>query len=123
MTAFFDIDLENVAQVVEGRAGETQHFLLLDGGGFGVALRDDDAPENGTIFSGHVLPGGLAFVDAKIDLALFVTRLEKDAPAVFGHLDVIELRPAVGFDTGGGAEIDLEVVAFVGAHVVPTTEI
>src|ERR1700687_19665 len=120
MTAFFDIDLENVAQVVEGRAGETQHFLLLDGGGFGVALRDDDAPENGTIFSGDVLPGGLAFVDAKIDLAFFVTRLEKDAPAVFGHLDIIELRPAIGFATAEWSEIIFQTLSqlnFTGAPV------
>src|SRR4029077_2109704 len=47
----------------------------------------------------------------------------KDAPTIFGHLDVIELRPAIGFDTGSGAKIDLEVVAFVGAHVVQPTEV
>src|SRR5713226_4858865 len=123
VAAFFDVELENVAEVVERRAREAEHFLLLNGCGLRVALRDHDAAKNGTIFAGHVLPGGLAFVHAEIDLALFVAGLEEDAPTVFGHFNVIELCPAVRLNTDGGAEIDLEIVAFVGTHVVPPTEI
>src|SRR5882762_8212826 len=121
MAAFLDVNLENITEVVEGRAGEAEHFLLLNGGGFRVALGDHDAAKNGAIFAGDVLPGGLALVDAEIDLALFVARLQKNAPTIFGHFDVVELGPAVRFDADGGAQIDLEIVAFIGTHVVPPT--
>ena len=45
VTAFFDVDLEEVAQVVQGRTGLAQLALLLDRGRLGVGLRDDDAAE------------------------------------------------------------------------------
>ena len=122
VAAFFDVDLKNVAEIVERRAGEAEGFLLLDGGGLGVALRDDDAAERGAIFAGDFLPGGLAFVAAEIYEALFVARLKKNSPTIFGHADVAELGPAVGLDAGGGAEVDLEVGGFVGAHVGPPAE-
>src|ERR1700686_2251523 len=97
MAPLLNVDLENVAKVVERRAGEPEHFLLLDGGGFRVALRDHDATENGAIFTGDVLPSRLALVHAEIYLALFVAWLQENAPAIFGHFDVIELCPAVRF--------------------------
>ena len=66
----------------------------------------------GTVFAGHFLPGGLALVHSEIDLALRIARLEKDSPAIFGHLHVVELGPAIGFDADGGAQIDLEACGF-----------
>ncbi len=122
MAAFFDVDLKNVAKIVKGRAGEAERFLLLDGCGLGVALRDDDAAERGAIFAGNFLPSGLAFVAAEIHEALFVARLKKNSPAIFGHADVTELRPTVGLDAGGGAKVDLVVGGFVRAHVGPPAE-
>ena len=43
--ALLDVDLEQVAQVVERRAGEAEAPLLLDRRGLGVALRDDQPPQ------------------------------------------------------------------------------
>ncbi len=45
MAAFLDVDLEEVAQIVERRAGEPEMPLLLDGCRLGVALRDDQPPQ------------------------------------------------------------------------------
>ena len=43
--ALLDVDLEEVAQVVERRARAAEVALLLDGRGLGVALGDDEAAE------------------------------------------------------------------------------
>src|SRR5580700_1010907 len=122
MTPFFDVDLENISQIVEGWAGQPEGFLLFDGGWLSVALRDDDATQDGAILAGNVLPCRLAFVPAEIDLARFIARLEKDTPAVFGHSYVTELSPAIGFDAGRRAQVDLVIAGFIGSHVGPPTE-
>jgi len=43
MAAFLDVHLEDVAQIVERRAGAPEMTLLLDGRRLRVALRDDQA--------------------------------------------------------------------------------
>src|SRR2546425_2959802 len=45
-SALLDVDLEEVAQVVERGAGVPEVALLLDRGGLGVALRDDEPPRS-----------------------------------------------------------------------------
>ena len=45
VAAFLDVDLEQVAQVVERRAGVAEQALLLDRRRLGVALRDDQAAQ------------------------------------------------------------------------------
>ena len=60
MAAFLDIDLEQVAHVVERGRGIAEVALLLDGGRLGVALDDDQAAQHRAIFAGHVLPGRFA---------------------------------------------------------------
>src|SRR5271154_1604278 len=122
MAPFFDVDLENISQVVEGGAGQPEGFLLFDRGRLGVALRDDDAAQDGAILAGYILPSRLALVPAEIYVAGFVPWLEEDAPAVFGHSHVSKLSPAVGFDAGGGAQVDLVIAGFIGSHVGPPTE-
>ncbi|KAG0731098.1 hypothetical protein G6F23_015645 [Rhizopus arrhizus] len=77
--------------------------LLLDGGGLGVALRDDDAAQVGAVFAGHVLPDVTPHVLAEVDLALAVLRRQEDSPAVVGHADVVEIGPAVGFHADRGS--------------------
>jgi len=68
VTAFLDVDLEEVAQVVERRRGLAQKALLLDACGLGVALRDDQAAQGRAQLARHVLPGRLALVVAIGDL-------------------------------------------------------
>src|SRR5271156_6303100 len=94
MPALFDVDLEEVAQIVERRAGEPEIPLLLDRGGFRISLRDDDSTQVRSMLSGHVLPRRLALVVAEVDLALRVTGTQENPPAIIRHLDVIEMRPA-----------------------------
>src|SRR5205823_7850902 len=43
--AFLDVHLEEVAKIVERRAGETKMALLLDRGRLGITLRDDQPPK------------------------------------------------------------------------------
>ena len=66
VTALFDVDLKQIAQVIERRAGESEMALLLDRGGFRVALGDDDPPQIGAMLAGNVLPGRLTLVVAEI---------------------------------------------------------
>src|SRR5580704_2814570 len=122
VASFFHVDLKNISQVVEGRAGQAQCLLLFDRGRFGISLRDNNAAQDRTILTGYVLPCGLTLVATKIDLARFITRLQEDAPAILRHSNVTELRPAVGCYAGGGAQIDFIIAGFIGAHVRPPAE-
>ena len=72
--------------------------LLLDRGGLGVALDDDQPAQHGAVFAGYLLPGGLAEMLAKRNLAALFLRGKKNAPAVFRHLHIVEIGPAVGVD-------------------------
>jgi hypothetical protein len=103
--AFLDVDLEQVAHVVERRRGLAQVALLLDAGRLRVALDDDEAAQHGAIFAGNLLPGLLALVPAEIDEPVLGARRQQNAPAVLGHLHVVELGPALGVDADGGAQI------------------
>jgi len=45
MPPFLDVVLEEIAQIVEGRAGVALPVLLFDRSGLGVVFRDDEAAE------------------------------------------------------------------------------
>ena len=121
--AFFDIDLEQVAQVVLAGAGQAQMALLLDRGRLGVALRHDDAAQVGAVFAGDVLPGVFALVVAKVDLAILLGRVQEDAPAVVRHLHMAELGPALRINADGGAQVDVKVLRIVRSHVAPPLQV
>ena len=70
MPALLDIDLEEIAQIVERRRGVAEHALLLDRGGLGVALRHDEAAQDGAVLAGDLLPRGLAELVAEADAAV-----------------------------------------------------
>ena len=110
VAALLDVDLEEVAQVVEARRGEAQAALLLDRGRLGVALDDDQAAQVGAVLAGHLLPHRLAEVVAEGDAAVGLRVGEEDAPAVVGHLDVAEVGPALLADGDGGAQVDVVVL-------------
>ena len=120
--ALLDIDLEDVAQVVERGAGEAEHALLLDRGGLGIALRHDQAAQRRAVLARHLLPDVLAPVLAEGDLLVGLFRVDEDAPAVIRHLDEAVMRPAVGLDADRGAEVDVEIPGPLGAELVPPVE-
>ncbi len=123
VAAFLDVDLEQVAQVVERGAGKAQVALLLDRSRLGVALGDDDAAQRRAVFAGHVLPGGLAPVGAEVDLAACLGGGEENAPAVVRHPHVVEVRPALGLDADRGAQVHVHRLRLFGAHFAPPLEV
>ncbi len=123
MAAFLDIDLEQIAHVVERRGGLAEMALLLDRGGLGVALDHDEPPQHGAVFARHVLPGRLAVMAAERDLAVLLRRRQQDAPAVFRHPHIVELRPALGIDRDRGAQIDHRLLEAFRSHVAPPVEV
>ena len=60
VATLLDVDLEEVAQVVEARRGQAQSPLLLHRGRLGVALDDHQPAQVGSVLAGHLLPGRLA---------------------------------------------------------------
>src|SRR5580698_7618531 len=96
--------------------------LLLDRRGFRVALGDDDSTQIGAVLAGNVLPNRLALVIAEIDLAFAVRGREKDAPAILGHFDVIEMGPTARMHTDGGAQVHVGRLRALRSHVSPPLE-
>jgi len=122
VAAFLDVDLEQIAQVVERRAGRAEVALLLDRGGLGVSLGDDEAAQDPAVFPRDVLPGRRAQVVAEADGAPGLGLGEEQAPPVVGHLDVVELRPALGVHAHGGAQVDVLLLEAGRAHAHPPFE-
>ena len=65
MAPFLDIDLEDVAQVVERGRGQAEHALLLHRGGLGIALGDDQPAQGRAVLARHLLPDVFAAVLAE----------------------------------------------------------
>ena len=123
MAAFLDIHLIQVAQVIERRRGAAQLALLLNRGGLGVPLGDDQAAQLGAILGGDLVPDRLALVGAEGDLPVGAGFGQEDAPAIVGHLHMVEMGPAVGVHADGGAQIDLDVVGIDRPHVLPPLDV
>ena len=107
MPSLFHVHLEQVAQIVKRRTGQTQMALLFHRGRFGVTLCDDDATQIGAMFARHFLPGWFTLVITKINLAFTISRGEKNTPAIIGHLHVIKMCPATGIDAHCSTQIDI----------------
>ncbi len=107
MASLLDVHLEQVAHVVEARSGEAEVALLLDRRRLGVALDDEQAPELGTMLARNVVPNGLALASPKAIARSGSGVGEEDAPAVVGHADVVEVRPALLADRDRGAQEDV----------------
>ena len=110
VTALFDVDLEQVAEIVQARAMRAERALLFDAGGLGIALDDDQPPQLVAEFPGDFLPDRLALEVAETNTAIVRGLGEEDAPPVFRQLDVIEVRPARGIDADRRAQIHLVAV-------------
>eukprot|EP00043_Microstomoeca_roanoka_P022424 m.486 g.486 ORF g.486 m.486 type:complete len:462 (-) comp217_c1_seq1:31-1416(-) len=123
VTALFDVDLEQVAHVVERGRGQAEEALLLDRARLGIALDHDQALEHVAVFARNFLPRGLAHMlaagnDTALDLGC-----QQNAPAVFRHLDVVELGPAFGVNRNGGAQVDHALLEVLRDQVVPPVDV
>ena len=107
MPPLLDVDLEQVAEIVERRAGTAEMALLLDRCRLRVALRDDEPAERASILARDVRPGREALVIAEPDDAPWLRLREEDAPSIVGHPHVVELGPSLRVDADGRAEIDV----------------
>ena len=123
VAAFLDVDLEQVAHVVERGRGLAEVALLLDAGGLRVALDHDQPAQHGAVLARHLLPGLLALVGAEVDLAVLLARRQQDAPAVLRHLHVVELGPALGIDGDGGAQVDVGGLEALRPHGHPPVDV
>src|SRR5436190_1325400 len=122
VAALLDVHLEEVAEVVERGAAGAQAPLLLDRRGLGVALGDDQAAERVPVLARDLLPHRLPEVVAEADPALGYALGEEDPPAILGHADVVEVRPAARIDRHGGAQIDRVLLEALRAHLAPPGE-
>ena len=122
VASLLDVDLEEVAQVVERRRGLSEETLLLDRRRLGVALRDDHPPESVAVLAGDLVPDGLPEVVAERDRPVRLLVGEEDAPAVLGHADVSELRPALAVHADRGAQVDVVGLEPLGAHLHPPVD-
>jgi hypothetical protein len=120
---FLDVHLEEVAAVVHGRRAVAQQALLLDAGGLGVPLRDDDAAQRVAELAGNLLPRGIPEEVSEPYPAVVLGRGQEDPPFVVGHLHVVEVRPSLRIDRDGGAEVDLVRLEIRGAGLVPPLEV
>jgi hypothetical protein len=98
VAALLDVDLEQVAHVVEARRRRAQEALLLDRGGLRVALHDDETTQKRPVLSRHFLPRRFAFVTAERNRSPLDLGRKQNAPAIGRHLHIAELRPASGID-------------------------
>src|SRR5271157_742188 len=123
MAALLDVDLEQVAHVIEARRRRAEEALLLDRRRLGVSLHHNEPAKERAVFAGDFLPCGLALVTAKRNRASLDFGGKQDAPAIARHLHIAELGPAGGVHADGGAEIDLRLLIAHRAHVAPPVEI
>src|SRR5215510_6696536 len=122
VAALLDVDLEQVAQVVERGTGGAEVALLLDRGGLGIALGDDEPAQDAAVLAGDVLPAGCAEVIAEPDRAPGFRFGEEQAPAVLRHPHVVELGPTLRVDAHGGAQVDVSLLEAVGPHAHPPVD-
>ncbi len=122
MTSFFHVDLEQVPQVVERRAGQAETPLLLDRGGLRIPLGHDQAAQDRAVLARHPLPGRLAEFVAEADGAVLFLIGEEDAPAIVRHLDLAERRPARGIHRRRRPQIDIGALEAFRPQVLPPVE-
>ncbi|MGY3353887.1 hypothetical protein ACVWZK_000550 [Bradyrhizobium sp. GM0.4] len=123
VTAFLDIDLEQIAHVVQRGRGLAEMALLLDGGGLGVALDHDQTAQHGAILARDFLPGRLAKMLAERHDAVLFLGSKENAPAILGHPHIVELGPAARIDRIGGAQVHQRFLEAFRPHVFPPVHV
>jgi hypothetical protein len=98
--------------------------LLLDAGRLGVALQHNQSAQRVAKLARHLLPHWLALEIPETNAAIRRRFREEDPPAVFGQLDIIEMRPPGCIDAHGRAQIDLMVILeALRPHITPPIEV
>src|SRR5262245_35295069 len=105
MASFLDVDLKQVAQVIERWAGAPEMPLLLDRCRFRIALRHNQTAQGAAVCPWPGLPDRLALMVSEGNRAVWYRLGQKDAPAILGHLNIVEMRPAVGLHTDGRTQV------------------
>jgi hypothetical protein len=123
VAAFLDVDLEDVAQVVERRARAAEMALLLDRGGLGVALGHDEPAQRAAILAGTSCQAGVPLCSPKAIGAVRLGLGQEDAPAVLRHPHPVEVRPALRVDADRRAQVDVLGLEPVGPHLVPPVQV
>jgi hypothetical protein len=124
VAAFLDVDLEQVAQVVHARTALAEQPLLLDARRFRVALSDNQAAQLVAELAGNFVPHRLTEEITEADPAVVHRIGEKDAPAIFRQLHVLEMRPPLRIDADRRAHVDLVVILeALRSHVPPPLDV
>src|SRR5262249_50738034 len=100
-----------------------ERALLLDARWFGVALGDDEAAQRISVLAGHFGPHGLAEVVPEPDPAVGDRIGQEDAPAVVGHLHVVEVGPPRVVDRDGRAQENVVSLKALRPHLAPPREV
>ena len=108
VTALLDVDLEQVAQVVEARARSRRGCAAArpTRARCRPGSRSAAAGRRGTRPAPSATPGS-PLCSPKAIAAVAVALGEEDAPAVVLHRDVAEVRPALAADVDRGAQVDV----------------
>src|SRR6266850_74712 len=122
MPSFLDVDLEEIAQIVEGRAGVAEPVLLFDRSGLGIALGDDEAAELRAEFARYLLPHRLAEGVPEADGAIGDGIGQKNAPAVVGHFHRAVMRPALRVHADRRSQVHVRVGEVVRPELLPPFE-
>ena len=120
---FLHVDLVQVAEVIERRAGSPQAALLFHRSRFRVSLGDDEAPQRAAVLARHFLPGRLPQMVSECDRALRAGPGKKNPPAVVRHLHVAEIRPPVALHADRRAQVDLVAPRPFRAQLPPPTQV
>ena len=120
---FLHVHLEKVPHVIKRRRGEAEEALLFDRARLRVALDNDQALQQVAVFARHFLPGLFTEMLAAGNDPVLDLRGQKDAPAVFRHLHIVELGPTLRVHRNGGAEVDHALLKLLRDQVVPPVDI
>src|SRR5213595_3543872 len=107
MTAFLDVHLKEISQIVKRWTGVTESTLLLDRSRFGIALRDNDASQCIAKLARHFLISRRTVVVAESNPGIGRRRLQEDSPAIIRHLYIIEVRPSLAANVNARAQPDI----------------
>src|SRR5262245_62010752 len=121
---FLDVDLKQVAEVVQAQTALPEPPLLLDARRLGVALCDDEQPKLIAKLPRDFLPDRLTEEIAEADAAIVDRIRKEDAPAVLQQLHVLEVRPPRWIDADGRPHVHLMVVLkSLQTHVMPPLDV